>query len=346
MRYSACDKAEIKGSKARGEKPQSIWPKSLSIVSDCVAAALCLGCAASLPTESEIQTEVFGKVQPFLSTRKTRLAPWRVRYAVAGTGEKTILLIHGFPETLQTWRLLTPMLSARFRVVAIDLLGSGESSRPDVDYTPADYVRFLDRFIEKMDLRKVTLVGTDTGVLIAVSFALAFPERTDKLILLSGSPFASDADAWQVRAMSRRVIGEVALYNPFTRVVLKNALEDGYSAPKRLSKEIFDEYTQSAMGRGGRRAALRTIRSFSKPRTESTLKEKTRTLSKETLIVYGDRDPFFPVNAGRRLANHIPGAVFSVLDNTGHFIQEERPNELSRMIAAFIENDTPKNKDR
>ena len=129
-----------------------------------------------LKTEQEISESTGQARAPFLETKTVDVGGVHTRYADQGEGD-VVLLLHGFPETLQGWRETVPMLSTAFRVLAPDMIGAGETDKPAIQYTPQEMAEFVRQFLETLGIERVHVVGTDTGMSVAVAFLAAYPEK-------------------------------------------------------------------------------------------------------------------------------------------------------------------------
>lgn len=290
-----------------------------------------------LLTEEEISKNFNKTIIPFLPTKIVKIGNYNVRYIDVGRRDETVLLLHGFPETLQGWRKIVPLLEKHFRVLAPDLLGAGFSDKPDIDYTPERMANFLNDFLKRLNVEKVHIVGTDTGVVLAAAFAVMYPESTDRLILAAGSVYVEDATSWELNLMRTPLLGEMALYNPFIGLIIKKSLQKGFYDPRLVSKEMYNEYLDAIKLDGGRRAALNMIRNFSS--AEEFMKESIRKNQASILIVYADNDRYFPVESGKRLSSYFKNSQLQIISNCGHFLQEEKPEEFSKLIVGFLLND-------
>jgi haloalkane dehalogenase len=96
----------------------------------------------------------------------------------------TVLFLHGNPTTSHLWRNVTPYMAGLARTLAPDLIGMGDSGKPDIEYRFADHARYLDAFIEALDLREIILVGHDWGGALAQDWAARHPDRTRAIVLL------------------------------------------------------------------------------------------------------------------------------------------------------------------
>src|SRR3982074_534178 len=104
-------------------------------------------------------------------------------YADSGVGELTVLFVHGNPTSSHLWRNVIPHVAGQARTVAPDLIGMGASGRPDIAYRFIDQARYLDAFIEALELHEVVLVGHDWGGALAQDWAARHPGRTRAIAL-------------------------------------------------------------------------------------------------------------------------------------------------------------------
>lgn len=276
-------------------------------------------------------------VASLLTTKAIEVKGRRVRYTDAGKGEP-LLLIHGFPETLQAWRHNVPFFSAHFRVIAPDILGVGGSARPNIAYSPSELAEFLSDFLESLDIHRLHVLGTDTGQALAIAFAALFPAKTIKLVTTAGTIFFNDIKSWEIKAMCVKGLGELIFYNPFLGLVVRKALQKGFYANRSIRKDIYLEYLFSLKSSGGRRAALRMIRNLKA--NEPFLDDCLKRIQCPSLLVYADNDAFFPLTSGNRLAQMMNGAEFRVLQNCGHFMHEEKYQEFNAIVCSFLKGIT------
>src|SRR3712207_6269478 len=108
------------------------------------------------------------------------------RYLIAGTGTPLVLL-HGAGDNALDWRWVMPDLAATHRVYAPDLPGSPDSARPNADYSPAFFERFVAAFVDALDIGRATFVGNSLGGLVALRLALSEPARVTALVLVDSA---------------------------------------------------------------------------------------------------------------------------------------------------------------
>src|ERR671923_2464586 len=126
--------------------------------------------------------------QPSLTPHELTLHGHRVTYRTAGRGP-VLLLLHGITDSSQTWERVAPLLSERFTLVAPDLLGHGESATPRGDYSLGAHASGVRDVLTALGIDRVTVVGHSLGGGVAMQFAYQFPERCERLVLVSsGGP--------------------------------------------------------------------------------------------------------------------------------------------------------------
>ena len=137
-------------------------------------------------TPSDIPTW-FDSIQR-LPIKTVQVQGHRIVYLEAGTGPP-VILVHGFGGSLWQWEYQHTALSADHRVIILDLLGSGLSDKPDIDYTPSQMVEFFRAFMDALGIQRAALVGNSMGAGLVIGMALTYPDRVDRLILIGAREF-------------------------------------------------------------------------------------------------------------------------------------------------------------
>ena len=182
----------------------------------------------------------------------------RVRYVVRGEGP-ALVLVHGLGASLSVWNENIEELSRAHRVFALDLPGHGESDKPgELYYDSISGAHFLTSFMDAVGIDNATLMGNSAGGHIAAACALRYPQRLDRLILVSSAGLGREM-AWFLRASSLPLLGEL-LQLPIFRNVdnLKRAV---FYEPPRLNDALLEDLTRAHSHPGAKRAVLRAIRS-------------------------------------------------------------------------------------
>src|SRR5438874_4749740 len=124
----------------------------------------------------------------------------RIHYVDVGAGP-TVILLHGLADDVGVWGSVMPALAAKHRVIALDQVGFGQSDKPLLNYRVSTFVDFLDGFMKELKIERASLVGNSLGGWIATAFALAHPERVDRLVLCDAAGYRALAQAMEPRTL-------------------------------------------------------------------------------------------------------------------------------------------------
>ena len=257
----------------------------------------------------------------------------RLRYVRAGSGS-AVVLVHGFGSSLYTWKDVIPALAARHDVVALDLPGFGQSDQP-ADLSFEDFPRAVLGLMDRLGIGKAALVGNSLGGAAVAVAAADRPDRTTALVLVDAAGFnlgSSERPAMVRFAMSPA--GSLLARLPGKRLVVEASLRQVFHDDSRVTPERVSEYLAAA-ARPGTFPALRSL--GASPRDRATLvAEALPRIQAPTLVLWGDDDRWIPIAHADRFVAVIPGARKVVIPSCGHVPQEERPEEVSRLLLDFL----------
>jgi len=269
----------------------------------------------------------------------------RVVYRNAGKGP-VLLLVHGMAGSSETWRYVMPALAERFKVLAPDLLGQGQSDKPRGDYSLGAHANTLRDLMDTLGHERATVVGQSLGGGVAMQFAYQFPERCERLVLVNSGGLGREV-TFYLRMLT--VPGFESVFPLFCTPRLRNAgnrvaawfgRAGVRSTPAR--QEIWRSYASLADAES-RRAFFRSLRDvidFS-GQAVSALGRLYRAARLPTLIVWGARDPFIPVNHAVAAHNAIPGSRLEIFDGVGHYPHCEAPERFVEVLVDFIASTEP-----
>ena len=247
----------------------------------------------------------------------------RLRVLRAGKGDSTLLLLHGYGESLLTWRLMVDPLARRYRVVALDLPGFGLSDKPDTVYDVAAYIGWLEDFLDHQTSGPIVVVGHSMGGQLAAQLALARPERVVAAVLVapagaginrvltdSGGATSTPAQ-WLAAAMAYMlpVHDPTWLAEPTDRAGYEPAADSMYHV---ASQRVLDQFDFAAMGQGFRR------------------------LRQPVLLIWGKQDPTIPFSIGEQIAAMLPCRRFVSLAATLHRPEETQPDTVVTEVLEFL----------
>ncbi|MBM3463884.1 MAG: alpha/beta hydrolase [Armatimonadetes bacterium] len=258
----------------------------------------------------------------------------RLRYHVEGDGDPVILL-HGFPETLQGWNGRLQALAKCFRVHAFDWPGMGGSDAPrDFSYTYEGYARLLEDVMDALGVGAAHLVGTDIGMPPALLLAIRRPGRVRKLVVFDGPAFERPALlSWEITALRTPWLGEVLVYG-FPRSAVWLALERGFYGRRRISGDQYEDFQAQARRQRTRDATLELFRSGQS--TFGAIEREIHQLTAPMLILWGEEDVFIAPEMGMLLKAACPHARLEIVPQCGHFLHQEVPRYFDQQVMAFL----------
>ncbi|MDP9341322.1 MAG: alpha/beta hydrolase [Actinomycetota bacterium] len=242
-----------------------------------------------------------------------------------------VVLLHGFPTSSVLWRAIVPALSARMRVITVDLLGFGRSEKPAEAplhiRAQAGYVREL---LQGNGIEEFAVAGHDIGGGVAQLLALEGGVRA--LVLVDSVAF----DTWPIEGV--RLIQDASPDQEtpeFVRDVLGVALDLGLARPDALPGDVREAYVAPFDGVEGARAFFRAARAIDGQGLAGREAELAR-LDVPALLVWGEDDPYIPVEMADRLADTLAHATEVLLPGCSHFLPEDAPETLADLMSEFL----------
>jgi haloalkane dehalogenase len=260
--------------------------------------------------------------------------PGRVHFVDEGAGSPVVLQ-HGNPTWSFQFRQVIPQLAASHRVIAPDLLGFGRSDKPvDFSYLPVDQARVLASLLDSLDLHDVTLVVGDWGGPLALSWALDHPERVSRVVV-TNTWLWSVRDDWYYQAFSRAMGGPVGRWLILNRNFFAGSfLRRVYGDRSKLTPRIHDQYLLplgSPAERIGSAVFPREIVGSS-DWLASLWERRSALADADMTLLWGMSDIAFREKELLRWQAAFPAAHVVRLPGCGHFVAEERPDDLVRAV--------------
>ncbi len=257
------------------------------------------------------------------------------RYCVADLGKgPPIMLLHGLGGSLYDWRHILRPLARNHRVLAVDLLGAGESEIPETeDFSIAAQARRVRGLLDALAVPRATLVGNSYGGGVALRVAQDWPERVDRLVLINSVCYPEDIPTYVglAKAPCAECVAETLPLGRMARWVLRNS----YRTVEKLSDEELETYIQELRAPGRRRAIIQIIRAVLPPDT-TEFEARLKTIRSPALLIWGKFDETVPIALGRRLLRDLPDARLMELD-AGHVPNQECPDEVVTLMRGFLE---------
>ena len=270
----------------------------------------------------------------------------RAVYRVAGSGPP-IVLIHGMVNSSRHWEAVaTRLASGGHQVIAPDLIGHGDSATPRGDYSLGAHAASIRDLLATLGVERATIVGHSLGGGVAMQFFYQFPQRTERLVLVSSGGLGPEVSPLLRGAA---MPGSALLL----RLATQPRLVDGLAgAGSRLrARGVANGVYLQAVARalrplqdaGSRRAFLETLRAVIDRHGQRVSARDRLYLLKDmpTMIVWGERDRTIPVEHGFAARDAVPGCRFELLPRAAHFPNLEDPAGLAEVLADFVATTAP-----
>lgn len=271
-------------------------------------------------------------------------------YRLVGEGPP-LLLIHGISDESSSWMPVLPALAEHFTVIAPDLLGHGESDKPRADYSVAAFSNGMRDLLDVLDVDRATVVGHSLGGGVAAQLAYQYPERVERLVLVStGGVGREVSPVMRAAAAPLSEIGMLPLMVPGANEVVGAALRVLGWLGVDLGRDAGEvSRVLSGMPDRRRRAAFgRTLRAVvdSRGQLVTMLDRAYLAESMPVLLVWGDHDGIIPVEHGYRAHEAIPGSRLSIVEGAGHFPHHADPDRFVSELLEFVHGTEPYRADR
>lgn len=265
----------------------------------------------------------------------------RCHYVDEGDGEP-VVMVHGNPTWSFHYRELIAALRSTHRVIAPDHVGCGLSDKPQrYDYTLARHVRNLETLVDRLGLKRLTLVLHDWGGPIGMGYATRHPENVARLVLMNTIAFWLPGVPLRLRLARLPVVSDVAVrrLNLFLRLAMRIACRHR----ERMTPAVRAGYLAPYGTYESRIAHVRFVEDIPVDRrhpTYAVLREIEAALpalgDRPTLLVWGDRDPIFTERVLAGWRERFPGALVRRLPDAGHWVLEDAPERVVPWVREFL----------
>jgi len=275
--------------------------------------------------------------------RRTALVDgYRVSYQIAGPEDAPpVVLVHGLASDSTTWEYdIAPLAERGLRVIAVDLLGHGRSDKPPRSYLLDDFAAQLDAFFDAIELKSATLVGHSLGGAIGVHFGYYYPERVERLVLVSAGglgrevslalragalPGAERIVGWVMGPRMRRVYAWPRLHRRLhlSAENVKNLRRTGAHLGEPEARHAFFAALRGVIEPGGQRGSF--------------LEMQYLAAHVPTLVVWAEGDVVIPVAHARATHAHLAGSQLLIFPGGGHEPHRRHAAEFCEAVAEFTE---------
>jgi pimeloyl-ACP methyl ester carboxylesterase len=265
----------------------------------------------------------------------------RLAYQEAGFHDhEPVVLVHGYPANHRSWRHQIPALAQSHRVLAVDLIGWGNSERPrSLAFDYDTEVDRLGRILDALGVAQVNLFGHDYGGFLSLGFAQRHPHRVRRLAILNSRAQGTFVPRWYAtfalvgllgRTPGLRTLGARLPLGAINRRGMAALVTDGTVEPA-----LLDDYVGWMADPEGARWLLHFFADYS-VRRRPELRDGLEHIGCPTAVVWGRLDRYLPTAIARELTAQIPGAELTMIDYAGHFVMEEQPSAVTDALLRLL----------
>jgi pimeloyl-ACP methyl ester carboxylesterase len=289
---------------------------------------------------------------PALATLPAQFDEWqielhgrRVIYRVAGSGPP-IVLIHGMLNSSSHWRAVAQSLASEYTVIAPDLIGHGDSAAPRGDYSLGAHAASIRDLLAAIGIDRATIVGHSLGGGVAMQFFYQFPQRVERLALISSGGLGREVTP-SLRTAALPGVSPLLALTIRPRLVGALAAGGTRLRDRGVGGGIYLQAAARALrplqSAGARQAFLHTLRAVIDVHGQRVSATDRLYLLEAlpTLIVWGERDNTIPLAHGREAHEAIPHSRFRTLARAAHFPHLEDPDGLSELLREFMRETRP-----
>lgn len=234
-------------------------------------------------------------------------------YEILGSNNpKDILILHGWGQSLENWRIVAKNLNSKYRVILLDLPGFGSSSFPGDNYHTADYSEFVSKFINKLDLSNLILIGHSLGGKIAIKNSATNLKIKD-LFLISPSGINDKGFVAKIK------IFIINIFKFFTSWL-----------PKKIKDKLINIFASSDYSRAGR------MRKIFKNVVDEKVIDEAKKIIIPTVIIWGENDQEVDFKTSKILKSLIKNSTLRVLWGLGHSPNIESPKKLTNLLFEYL----------
>jgi 3-oxoadipate enol-lactonase len=253
-----------------------------------------------------------------------------IYYEVKGNlqTENSIVFLNGLSQTTDSWGLVIPFFEKDYKLILIDFIFQGKSDKKGVAREFNIHAIDVLSVLDTLGLYNNILVGLSYGSLVAQHFAVQYPDRIKKVVLIS--TFAHKSPYYEAIELSWKNALKFGGYSLMLDVMLPYVLSEGYFENPLIPIELFKSVKQDLVDP---KSLAKLMKATSE--REDYRQELTK-IKCETLVIHGRYDSLFSVYMGEAVADHIPNSEFMIIENAGHTLNIEAVDKVAKGIIDFI----------
>ncbi|MBD3212259.1 MAG: alpha/beta fold hydrolase [Candidatus Lokiarchaeota archaeon] len=264
-------------------------------------------------------------------------------YTEKGVGSP-VVLIHGIGGKKETWNSQIEDLSEYFKVIAVDLRGVGKSDRPDMPYTMEMLADDIAGLMDSLEMDSAHIIGRSLGGMIAQYFALKYPNKVNKLVLMTTNPRVPDEQTAElikkgrleeIRELKRDPEksfwkkSRLLFHKDFRKKMKMNPDKKFYGIFS--ANDLIEETTKNP-------STPQDIENLSYTLRSHDILDQIENIKHETLLISGSHDRLTPKSSMLKIQKRIPNSKIEIITNSGHFLHLSHAPEVNKLLIEFLKN--------
>jgi pimeloyl-ACP methyl ester carboxylesterase len=243
-----------------------------------------------------------------------------------------MILLHGYPDNLQMWSRLAPLLASSFQVIAFDWPGMGYSDRWKGGATPFHMAERLYELLDAWKIGKANIAGVDMGGQPALAFASRYPERALSVIVMNSLVQWNESTSWEIAVLRKFGWNRFALRH-LPRLVFNRAIATSLSPNHSLDGTVRSDMWESFRRREVREFIVRMCAGYQG--SLAGLATYYASIRTRTLVLWAEHDKHFPLPHARRLHGALPDARLEIVRDGDHWMPLSLPSVVASHILEF-----------
>lgn len=248
---------------------------------------------------------------------------YNICFKITGTGKETVVILQGWGTDLGVYDSVADAINEKYRVVQFDLPGFGGSDEPKEAWNVDAYADFFCKFMQSLDIKKVTLIGHSYGGRIIIKLATreSLPFEIKNIVLIDS------AGIMPKRSFKQRF--NIRKYKTIKKIVNIKLI---YA----LFPELIDDW-RSRQGSADYRNASPLMRQCMVMAVNEDLTDLLPRIKQDTLLIWGDKDTATPISDGKLMEEKIPESGLCILEGCGHFSFLEKPGQFKSIMRSYFQ---------
>lgn len=254
-------------------------------------------------------------------------------YEVHGNEQasETIVFLNGLSQSTISWILTLPYFKSDYRIVLLDSIFQGKSDKQGEWRSFDQHAQDLLSLLDHLQLQKPVIAGLSYGSMVAQHFAVQFPGRLSKLLLMA--TFANKTPYYEAIELSWWRALELGGYNLMLDIMLPTVLSERYFAQPLMPIELMKQARQESQSDA---QALFKLMKATKERPD--YRPELKKIKAPALVIQGEKDMLLPVHLANEVAKAIPGAKLEIIPNVGHTLNLEAVPQMCALISTFLKS--------